>query len=173
MELLNWDNQVVSETINEFIQLQPDTSYISSPTWGHVAESLVQKHFLQPVHKVLTTSDPGYDMVIKGHTIDIKNQKNNVQYFDFSSCSWVIDCYKPLQAEWYLFTSLDKTTHNCAIIGFLNAREVIERGRHVRAGEQLYLGKAVTSNCPCYVVDRQVMHPYNEADFMRALNACG
>lgn len=171
MELINWDPEVVSNTINGFITLQADTSYISSPTWGHVAESLVQKHFGQPVHTVQQGSDPGYDMVINGQMIDIKNQKNAAQYFDFSSCSWVIDCYKPLRAGWYLFTSLDKTTHKCAIIGFLSARELLQRGRHVYAGEQLYLGKGVTANCPCYVVDRTVMHPYNEADFMRALKA--
>lgn len=157
MRFIEWDDEIVNNTYNEFKPLQKTED--DRTTWGNVAESLVQKHYNQPIHHVLNKPDNGWDMEIEGIKIDIKCQKAKLCYFNSPNSWFIVNAYKPLKADYYLFCQIDPDTKNIALIGYLTKQDIVVQCRKYKKGDTICT--KLNADCDCYIVDRAYLHEIN------------
>ena len=150
MKFIPYDETVAQKTVEEY-KKNKDT-YKGNRTTGHVAEALVRHYFGLPMQE--NKEDVGYDLIIDGYTVDVKNIQDNPVHHKYDT--WVVDDYKPLTAQFYLFTYCDPNTKQIALVGYLPVDEV-KRCRHVVSGQPLYKGNKYRAHCPAYTVDSYKM----------------
>lgn len=158
MKQITWNDETVRKAYNLFRHLEPYDR--DNRTWGHVTEQLVREDFGLPMQECV--ADEGYDLIIDGFKVDVKNTVVPCAYMDGKDNDWVVNCYKQLVADFYLFTCCDHNKHRASYIGFLSKYEVSRYARYVRKGEQLYENGKAVSNTNCYVVSRKLLHRLKE-----------
>lgn len=150
MKFIPYDEEVAKRA-DEAYRMNKDT-FKGNRTTGHVAEALVRHYFGLPMQE--NKEDIGYDLMIDGIKVDVKNVQDNPMHPKYYT--WVVDDYKELTADFYLFTYCDPKTKQIALVGYLPLDEV-KRCRHVKSGQPLYKGNPYKAHCPAYTVDKYKM----------------
>lgn len=170
---VKWDSDIVREVTKRYLKniaandkmnaymnaRYRNTGWENFALDGFIAEALVQNHYGVPIHYPDTVADCGWDMVLCGIKVDIKNASSPLMYFSGPTAKWTIkdEDGKPLKADRYLFTQMDKGTKSLAIIGWASKEDILNKCRFYHKGEPLGVndkkGNPIVSNCDGYRVN--------------------
>lgn len=160
MRFITWYDDIAIKTFTNFEKHFKDFyNHTEEQLWGNVAEALVQKYYNQPINDTPKGSDDGWDMEIDGTKIDVKTQVNSLCWFGAPTSYFVVECYKPLKADYYLFCQIDPATKAVALAGYLTKDEVELLGRFYKQGD--HITPNILADCDFYDVRLADIHPIN------------
>lgn len=161
--------------IDKFIFLQGQYDFVEARTYGHIAEDVLRDRLgLAPIQLkkdggvdlklvmrdgALGIATPDYepeedDEMIVG-TVDVKSTLGSLNY---PYHQWVVNAYKPLESEYYLFLAIDKINGEMGVVGWMLRDEVMKKGTFVKK-DNWFRHNKVKANNDLYNIEESMIHP--------------
>lgn len=151
MVKVDWNQEVVDKTFHYYFYEQGFDWY---RTWGFVAENLIRLNYgREPVYA--DADDGGYDFMDGERKIDVKSKVVPMNYHhSYEGTYYCVKNYKPLVADFYLFTKIDPENKVCSIVSWATHEEVVWFGEQVKKGETHFTRPRPVDNDAIFIAQK-------------------